>query len=380
MPQKEYILNRLQTYIDHLLETSDAQNPQWNIEKIRSGKPNKWNYIDGCMIHAVLELHHVTGEERYLHFADAFMDWFVQEDGSIKTYSVEEYNLDNINPGKNLFPLYDLTQREKYRRAIDTIYQQIQTMPRTAEGNFWHKKIYPNQVWLDGLYMAQPFYMEYETRYNQMRNYMDIFKQFEMVRLHMRDEKTGLYYHGYDASRQMYWADKATGCSKNFWLRAIGWYVIALTDTLEHMDEQIYYEYRRLSSFLKELIDALLPFQDKSGMFYQVVNRADTPGNYLETSGTSILAYGILKAVRLGLLPERYRVYGEKAFYGTIEKYLKVNESGTLSLGGICLVAGLGGAQMRDGSLAYYLSEPIVENEAKGVAPLLMAYTEIIRH
>lgn len=372
-------LDRLHAYIDRLIETSDAQNPQWNIEKTRSGQPNKWNYIDGCMIHAILELYQCSKNEKYLRFADSFLDWYVQEDGSIQTYSAEEYNLDNINPAKNLFLLYEVTGKEKYRRAIDTVYKQLENMPRTKEGNFWHKKIYPNQVWLDGLYMAQPFYMEYETKYNHLEHYNDIFQQFLNVQKHMKDEKSGLYFHGYDESREMYWADKETGCSKSFWLRAIGWLVIALTDTLEQMDEQIYYEYRELSGMLKELIDTLLPYQDASGMFYQIVDHTETPRNYLETSGTAILAYGILKAVRLELLPPRYRAFGEHAFYGTIANYLKFNQEGHLTLGGICLVAGLGGTQHRDGTIAYYLSEPVVENEAKGVAPLLMAYTEMIR-
>ncbi len=372
-------LERLHAYIERLIETSDAENPQWNIEKMRSGQPNKWNYIDGCMIHAILELYQCGKDAKYLRFADSFLDWYVQEDGSIRTYSAEEYNLDNINPAKNLFFLYEATGRKKYRRALDTVYRQLEKMPRTKEGNFWHKKIYPNQVWLDGLYMAQPFYMEYETKYNHMQQYSDIYQQFCNVKKYMKDMKTGLYFHGYDESREMYWADRETGCSANFWLRAIGWLVIALTDTLEQMDEQIYYEYRVLSSMLKELINALLPYQDASGMFYQVVDRADVSRNYLETSGTAILAYGMLKAVRLELLPQRYRAYGERAFYGTIDKYLKSDSNGELTLGGICLVAGLGGTQHRDGSIAYYLSEPVVENEAKGVAPLLMAYTEMIR-
>jgi len=380
MEEKERILGRLRLYMDHLIETSDAQSPQWNLERIRSGQPNQWNYIDGCMINAVLQLYQCSGKEKYLCFADYFMDWFVREDGSIRTYTIEDYNLDNINPAKNLFFLYKATGKEKYRRAIDTVYSQLATMPRTKEGSFWHKKIYPNQVWLDGLYMALPFYMEYETRFHNMEHYNDISRQFRCVERHMKDEKTGLYYHGYDESRKMYWADQETGCSPSFWLRAIGWLVIALTDTLEQMDEQIYDQYRELSAMLKNLVDALLPYQDDSGMFYQIVNRAEVSNNYLETSGTAILAYGILKAVRLGLLPKRYRVFGEDAFYGTVKKYLRIDADGQLTLGGICLVAGLGGEQHRDGTLAYYLSEPVVENEAKGVAPLLMAYTEIIRN
>lgn len=370
----------LTVWLDQFIANSNAQNPAWNVEKIRSGHPNKWNYVDGCMIYAVLKLYELTKDETYLRFADEFIGWFVQEDGSIQTYDQQEYNLDSVNSGKVLFTLYDLTGKERYRKGIDTIYQQLLHHPRTKEGSFWHKKIYPNQVWLDGLYMAQPFYMEYETRFDNMRCFKDIIHQFLCVRKHLRDEKTGLYYHGYDESRKMFWANPDTGCSKHFWTRALGWMVCALSDTLEVMDEQLYYEYRQLSDMLKEFIDAILPYQHTSGMFYQVIDHPDAPGNYLETSGTMLIAYGILKAVRLRLLPRRYRIYGEQAFYGTIDRYLRKDENGQFILGGICLVAGLGGTDKRDGSLAYYLSEPVVENEAKGVGPLLMAYTEILRN
>lgn len=371
-------ITMLTQYVDQLLEGSDAQNPLWNIEKIRSGEENRWNYIDGCMMTAVLALHRMTGEQKYLDFADRFVGWYVQEDGSIRTYSPEEYNLDNVNPGKNLFALYERTGKEKYRKAMDVVRSQLETMPRTKEGNFWHKKIYPNQVWLDGLYMAQPFYVQYETTYNRMRGCLDSFRQFcNVVRL-MRDEKTGLFYHGYDESREMYWANPETGCSENFWLRALGWYVVALVDTLEVMDEQLYYEYRTVQSQLRALVDAWLPWQHESGMFYQIINRPDHEKNYLETSGSALFAYGVMKAVRLGFLPKRYRAYGEKAFWGTTERYLSKDENGKLRLGGICLVAGLGGKEHRDGSLEYYFSEPVVENEAKGVGPLVLAFTEIL--
>ncbi|MDF3005752.1 MAG: hypothetical protein K0S22_2224, partial [Oscillospiraceae bacterium] len=160
------IMQLLKEYVDDLLIHSDAENPMWNIEKVRSGAPNKWNYIDGCMITAVLALHELTGESRYLDFADGFVGYFIREDGSIATYEKDDYNLDNINQGKNLFTLYELTGKIKYRRAMDTLYEQLTTSPRTKEGNFWHKKFYPDQVWLDGLYMAQPFYMQYEDCYN----------------------------------------------------------------------------------------------------------------------------------------------------------------------------------------------------------------------
>ena len=365
-------------YVSYLIDNSDAAHPMWNIEKIRSGKPNKWNYIDGCMITALLRMYEITGIRKYLDFSDRFVSAFVNEDGTVGTYSVDEYNLDNVRPACNLFILYDLTGKEKYRKAMDTVRSQLDTMPRTNEGNFWHKKIYPYQVWLDGMYMAQPFYVEYEKRFNKMSGCIDSYKQFQNVRRLMRDEKTGLYYHGYDESREMYWADKETGCSPNFWLRATGWFMASLVDTAEAMGEQLYNEYRTLQDMLKELADSLLKYMDKkSHMFYQVIDKKDAQGNYLETSGSALIAYALLKGVRLGYLPKRYADIAEEIFYGITDRYLSKNEDGTPKLGGICLVAGLGGEQHRDGSLEYYFSEPVVENDAKGTAPLLLAYTEL---
>ena len=365
-------------YVSYLIDNSDAAHPMWNIEKIRSGKPNKWNYIDGCMITALLRMYEITGIRKYLDFSDRFVSAFVNEDGTVGTYSVDEYNLDNVRPACNLFTLYDLTGKEKYRKAMDTVRSQLDTMPRTNEGNFWHKKIYPYQVWLDGMYMAQPFYVEYEKRFNKMSGCIDSYKQFQNVRRLMRDEETGLYYHGYDESREMYWADKETGCSPNFWLRATGWFMASLVDTAEAMGEQLYNEYRTLQDMLKELADSLLKYMDKeSHMFYQVIDKKDAQGNYLETSGSALIAYALLKGVRLGYLPKRYADIAEEIFYGITDRYLSKNEDGTPKLGGICLVAGLGGEQHRDGSLEYYFSEPVVENDAKGTAPLLLAYTEL---
>ncbi len=368
----------LDEYVSYLTDNSDAAHPMWNIEKIRSGKPNKWNYIDGCMITALLRMYEITGIRKYLDFSDGFVSAFVNEDGTVGTYSVDEYNLDNVRPACNLFTLYDLTGKEKYRKAMDTVRSQLDTMPRTNEGNFWHKKIYPYQVWLDGMYMAQPFYVEYEKRFNKMSGCIDSYKQFQNVRRLMRDEETGLYYHGYDESREMYWADKETGCSPNFWLRATGWFMASLVDTAEAMGEQLYNEYRTLQDMLKELADSLLKYMDKeSHMFYQVIDKKDAQGNYLETSGSALIAYALLKGVRLGYLPKRYADIAEEIFYGITDRYLSKNEDGTPKLGGICLVAGLGGEQHRDGSLEYYFSEPVVENDAKGTAPLLLAYTEL---
>lgn len=370
-------------YIAELIEKSTIEVPVWNIEKARgNGKGAGWNYVDGCMILAMLEIYQVTGEKEYYDFADAFIDYRVAEDGTIAGYHVEEYNIDSVNAGKTLFALYALNGKEKYRKAIDLIYSQIQTQPRTEEGNFWHKKIYPNQVWLDGLYMGQPFYMEYETKFNGKKNYQDIFDQFSNVVKHMRDEKTGLYYHAYDASKKAFWCDKQTGLSRNFWLRAIGWYSMALLDTLSKCEpgEEYQEEYDNLKKVFVQLMQDMLKFQAENGMWYQLPALGGKEPNYMETSGSAIMAYSLLKGVRLGFLPEEYREYGIRAFQGICDKYLKETD-GNLNLGGICLVAGLGPEDnmRRDGTFEYYMSEPIVENDAKGVGPLLLAYTELRR-
>lgn len=370
-------------YIADLIEKSTIEVPVWNIEKARgNGKGAGWNYVDGCMILAMLEIYQVTGGKEYYDFADAFIDYRVAEDGTIAGYHVEEYNIDSVNAGKTLFALYALNGKEKYRKAIDLIYSQIQTQPRTEEGNFWHKKIYPNQVWLDGLYMGQPFYMEYETKFNGKKNYQDIFDQFSNVVKHMRDEKTGLYYHAYDASKKAFWCDKQTGLSRNFWLRAIGWYSMALLDTLSKCEpgEEYQEEYDNMKKVFVQLMQDMLKFQAENGMWYQLPALGGKEPNYMETSGSAIMAYSLLKGVRLGFLPEEYRKYGIRAFQGICDKYLKETD-GNLNLGGICLVAGLGPEDnmRRDGTFEYYMSEPIVENDAKGVGPLLLAYTELRR-
>ena len=372
-------MDRIENYIEMLMKESTPDYPAWNIEKKRLGLKSKWNYIDGCMIKAILEMYGITNEKKYLEFADNFIDAKVFEDGTIDGYDVKEKNIDNVNAGKTLFELYDITGKEKYRKAIDLIYSQIKDMPRTKEGSFWHKNIYPEQVWLDGLYMAQPFYMEYETRYNNKANYPDIFGQFIRVKAHMKDERSGLYYHAYDDSKQMFWADKVTGLSSHFWLRALGWFSMALLDTMDVCQDKDAPEYKIMMGMFTDLMDAMLKYQDESGMWYQVVNLGGMDRNYLETSGSSIMAYALLKGVRLGYLPSSYKEYGVKAFNGVTDKYLTEDEKGGIHLDGICLVAGLGGDSRRPGTYDYYMSEPIVCDDAKGVGPYLLAYTEMRR-
>ena len=371
-------MNIIERYVERMMAESTPEKPLWNIEKIKAGSVNGWNYIDGCMLIALLNMHRITGEERYYTFAEHFLDHYVFEDGSLRGFREEDYNLDNICEGRVLFDMYRLSGKEKYRKAIDTLYGQILRQPRTHEGNFWHKAIYPNQVWLDGLYMAQVFYARYTTDYEGGKNYADIRRQFRTVREKMFDPETGLYRHGYDASKTAFWAQE-NGCSLNPWLRSLGWFSAALIDvTTEVKDDPEFIA--EMTGIAKELAKNLLPYIDQeSGMLWQVPNQIGREGNYPETSGSSMVAYFYLKGARLGILDASYAEVGAKIFQAICDRYLTETD-GKLNLGGICLVAGLGpeNNRRRDGTYEYYISEPIVENDAKGLAPFLMCYTELL--
>ena len=366
----------IEDYIDKLM-TSAPDMPLWNIESIKQGKKPGWNYIDGCMTTSLLEMYKTTGERKYLDFVISFVDYYVSEDGSILGYDPRKYSTDDVSESRILFDLYKYTGNEKYRKAIELAHSQILTHPRTKEGNFWHKAIYHDQVWLDGLYMMQVFYTRYQSQYGG-KDYGDIIRQFQNVRRLMFDEEKRLYYHGYDSSRTLFWADKITGLSSNFWLRSIGWFLVALADVWDYMDGDG--DGRAvIAGIFKEAIDGILLYQDKeSRMFWQVPSFPRREGNYLETSGSAMISYALLKGARLGILPSSYGIRGLEVFKGIVKEKMR-DEDGDLNLKDICLVAGLGPENnpRRDGSYEYYISEPIVENDAKGVGPFIMAYTEV---
>lgn len=371
--------SKIDAYIDRLINESTPDAPIWNIENIRQGKKPHWNYIDGCMITALLAIGEITGDDKYFNFAESFIDYYVSDDGSILGYDEAKYNLDDVNEGRVLFELYNKTGKEKYRLAIENQARQLKNQPRTNTGNFWHKLIYPNQIWLDGVYMAQPFSVLYQKYFGD-RDYSDAISQIKNVRKYMFNEKAGLYHHGMDCSRSIFWSDKETGLSQNFWLRAIGWFTVAMVDIIEMCDDE--QARSDISAIFSELITSIKGYADKeTGIYYQVVNFPDREGNYLETSGSSMIAYAMLKGARLGVLDESFIALGKKTFEGICKRYLDFDGDGNLNLGGICLVAGLGPENNtgRDGSYEYYISEPIVENDAKGVAPFILCYTEILR-
>ncbi len=371
--------SKINAYIERLINDSAPDAPMWNIENIRMGKKPHWNYIDGCMLSAFNEIAEITGNEKYSDFVQSFVDYYVADDGGILGYDKEKFNLDDVNEGRVLFSLYEKTGKEKYRLAIELQNTQLKEQPRTCTGNFWHKLIYPDQVWLDGLYMAQVFAAMYAKKFGG-GDYSDILMQIKNVRRYMFDEQAKLFYHGMDCSKRAFWADKETGLSKSFWLRAIGWFTVAMVDIISIVDDKK--TASEITEIFRQTVDGILQYRDpKTSMYYQVVNMAGREGNYLETSGSSMIAYAIMKGARIGALPESYWTLGRETFDGIVNKYLTCDSDGNLNLAGICLVAGLGpeSNKRRDGSFEYYISEPVVENDAKGVAPFVMAYTEILR-
>lgn len=339
--------------------------------------PEVWSYKDGCVMTGAKILYEADQDDRYLKSLLCFGDKYVGEDGSVAGFNPSEYNVDQLRCGNAFFFLYEQTGNEKYRKAMDLFMENLKHFPRTEEGSFWHKQIYPYQVWLDGLYMAMPFYLKYDTLYGGRKHYNDIIGQFKRVRRYQYDEEKQLYYHAFDEKRQMVWADKETGLSPCFWLRAEGWFLMALVDCYEIIPEESYDQFRYLGDLYKEALRGILKYQDpESGLFYQLIDRADLPGNYLETSGSAMVAYSVLKACRLGLLQkEKYFELGEQILMA-LEALMFTVEKKKFHLNGICASAGLGPKEERDGSPEYYLGEPQRADNKHGAAACMMAYGE----
>ncbi|MBL1230198.1 glycoside hydrolase family 88 protein [Enterococcus sp. BWB1-3] len=375
-------MEMIKQYFDELLADSSPEKSVWNQEAILEKKKPHWSYIDGCVLIAVQRMYNVTGEKQYIDFLKKFIDYFINEEGEILGYSLESMNSDSINEGKVLFDLYDQTGEEKYRKALDRLYGQLEKQPRTESGSFWHKLIYPNQIWLDGLNMVQPFYLAYGLRWLAGNNLSDVLIQFRNVQKYMKDQQTGLLYHGYDESKKMFWSDQKTGCSKSFWSRSIGWYAMGLIDTIELLQTTCSEAAEELSVYLVELINSIMVYQDQeSKLFYQVTDQADRLGNYLETSASCAIAYILIKGVRLGIIDQSYVEKGGEILREVMNQKM-VQENGRIKLKDICLVAGLGGMpgkgeyHERDGTYEYYISEPVVSDDGKGIGPLIYAYSE----
>jgi unsaturated rhamnogalacturonyl hydrolase len=343
------------------------------------GRVARWTYEQGVVLRGMEEAWKQTRDPRYFDYIQQTLDHYVADDGTIRTYRFEEYQLDNILLGRMLLFLYQETKQEKYRKAADLLREQLRKQPRTSEGGFWHKQIYPFQMWLDGLYMAGPFYAEYARTFHETSDFDDIAKQFILIERHTRDPKTGLLYHGWDESRKQRWADTATGHSPNYWGRAMGWYAMALVDTLDYFPAKDP-QRSELVAILNRLAAAIAKYQDENtGLWYQVVDRAGSKGNYFESSAAAMFVYALAKGVRENYLPASYARVAEKGYRGMLNQFIQIKPDGMVDFNGTVGGAGLGGNPYRDGSYEYYLSEKVVTNDPKGVGALLLAATEMAR-
>jgi unsaturated rhamnogalacturonyl hydrolase len=340
---------------------------------------HRWHYEPGVALLAVQSVWEWTRDNRYFEYIQRNIDEFVDEEGNIRTYTLAEYNLDQINQGKVLFSLYAETGAERYKKAAFLLREQLRTHPRTGQKGFWHKKIYPEQMWLDGLYMAGPFYTQFARVFDEPDIFDDVAHQVATFDRRARDVETGLLYHAWDYARSQKWADPQMGCSPNFWARAMAWFMMALPDILDHFPEE-HPKRDLIVQVFRDTVEATLAVQDEaSGVWYQILDQGGRTGNYLESSASCMFVYALAKGVRLGYLDSSCLRSAVRGYQGVLEQFIEVDDRGWVNLHGICSVGGLGGDPYRDGTFEYYISEPVVSNDYKGFGPFIMASVEIER-
>ncbi len=347
-------------------------------DKLPEGnRPANWNYEIGVVLMGFERLHQLTKDQTYIDYTKHIIDHFITADGSIRTYVMDEYNSDNIPPGRQLLRLYDLYKEQKYLTAATTLRNQISIQPRNKAGGFWHKLKYPSQMWLDGLYMIEPFYAAYAVVKNQPADFNDIINQFVIMEKYGRDAKTGLLYHGWDESKLQGWANKQTGVSPEFWSRSMGWYMMALVDVLDFIPKD-HPRRKELIAILNRTSTAIVKFQDvKSGVWWQVTDKANKEKNYLESSGTAMFVFALAKGIRLHYLPATFNAALQKAYNGMIKQFVTTDASGQYHFIQAVAGAGLGGTPYRDGTYEYYVNEPRRDDDLKAIGPFIQACIEM---
>jgi unsaturated rhamnogalacturonyl hydrolase len=356
---------------------ANAAIARWPEGRFNAGTPSKWNYELGTLLEGMDSVWLATVDPRYFNYIKASVDELVTPEGAIPTIKQEDHELDNILLGRQLLLLYRVALDKRYLTAATFLHEQLAQQPRNAEGGYWHKQRYPNQMWLDGLYMAEPFRAEYAKLSHNDGEFADITKQFVLMEAHARDARTGLLYHGWDASKQERWANKETGDSSQFWARAMGWYLMALVDTLDSYPEDDPGR-ARLVSILQREAAAVARYQDqKTGLWYDVMNKPGAEGNYFEASSACMFVYALAKGVRRGYLPVSYLSSAQRGYKGILARFVQAGAGDDVSLAGTVKASGLGGDPYRDGSYTYYIGEKVVANDPKGVGAFLLAATEM---
>ena len=337
----------------------------------------KWQYDVAMLAMSIDKLG--VFDQKYSDYMQSYFDYFINEDGSVKKYKIEEYNIDRINPAKSLFTLYKRTGEQKYKTAIQQFIKQMENHPKTETGGYWHKKVYPYQMWLDGIYMGSPFLAQYAKEYNSPQWFDVVTHQVILIYNKTLDPASGLLYHAWDESRKQRWSNPETGQSPHFWSRAIGWYVIAIVDILDFLPEN-HPDRHQLITILNNEIDALLKVSDPdTGLWVQVLDQLGREGNYIEASGSCMYTYAMAKAANKGYIDKQYKKIANQKFDAIIKHLIVKDNDGNLVLKNVCGGCGLGGNPYRDGSYNYYINEKVVDNDSKGVAPFILAAIELDR-
>ncbi|WP_424245961.1 unsaturated rhamnogalacturonyl hydrolase [Elusimicrobium posterum] len=339
----------------------------------------RWDYDEALVLQSMYELYKKNGDKKYYDYVKQNFDEYLLNDGhEIATYKARDYNLDMINPGKVLFLLYKDSGEQKYRNALSLIRSQLLKHPRTSEGGFYHKALYPQQMWLDGIYMASPFAAQYGASFNEYKLIDEAARQITLIAKKTYDPKTGLYYHGWDEAKAQYWADPETGLSSNFWSRSIGWYMMGMVDTLDFIPKN-HPKRAEIINILRGLAASIENYRDpETGMWFQVTDKGGAKGNYVESSASAMFIYAWAKGANKGYLDASYSEKAQAAYRQFLETFIKQNCNGTISVTKGCAVAGLGGNAYRDGSYEYYISEPVRNDDPKAVGPFILASLQFL--
>lgn len=376
-PNEAFKLDKDIPWSQRMSESIMKRNPESWMTDFR--ETPRWSYTHGLVLLAIQKVYNETGDERYMQYVKSYADTMITADGVIKNYKITDYNIDHINPGKILFSLHKETKDDRYEKVIKTLKKQLEWQPRTREGGYWHKLRYPYQMWLDGLYMGEPFYAQYAVEYDTPEVFDDIANQFILCEKRTRNEKSGLLYHGWDESRVQSWSDPESGNSAEVWGRAVGWFAMALVDVLDYFPKE-HKSRAEIITILQRLASTVSAVQDKeTGTWYQVMDKPDAIGNYKEATVTCMLSYALAKGVRKGYLDSKYLSVAKKAYQGILNTFVEVEDSGEMHIHKCCAVAGLGGDPYRDGTYDYYINERIVSNDTKATGPFIMASLEFER-
>jgi unsaturated rhamnogalacturonyl hydrolase len=339
--------------------------------------PGAWAYEEGVLLDGMAAEWHSTADGEDFKYVKDAVDKYVTADGTITGYKADGHTLDDIEMGRAVLLVYRVTQQAKYAKAAKFLHEQLALQPRTASGAYWHKQIYPNQVWLDGAFMAEPFRAAYAATFQEPGDFDDIAKQLLLMDEHMRDAKTGLLKHGWDESKQMPWADKTTGLSPEVWARALGWYEVALVDVLDWFPKN-HPQRAKLVAALNRTIALVVKVQDgKTGLWWQVIDQGNRAGNYPEASASCMFVYSLAKGVRMGYLPQSDEANATRGWEGIQKEFVTKGADGLMVLNGTVKVGGLGGTPYRSGSYEYYVGEKTQANDSKGIGAFLLAGSEM---